>query len=213
MLMLREQFKKVGHLKPRLHVENTSENISESLSSDIIESRLEKMDAELDTKIMECDSLLNGMALALALQVESNHYTKRDSDTSIIIARLAHQEGNQMKMMSLVGMIFLPGTFLATLFSMSFFRWLPDDSPQMVSPYVAIYFGLTVVITAMTVFFWRWSNKKANDPLLEKVVNGVIDPDDLERGPRGLISSKKRLDQGVSTGAATVETQMLRRYQ
>lgn len=128
MLVLREQFEKVGHLKPRLHVENTSENISESMSSNIIKGRLEKMDAELDTKIKECEGILNGMALAIQVvsrlrtigyaQVanmvqESNHYTKRDVDTNIIIARLSHQEGNQMKVMSLVGMIFLPGTFLA----------------------------------------------------------------------------------------------------
>lgn len=94
---------------------------------------------------------------------------------------------------------------------MSFFRWLPDDSPRMVSPYISVYFGLTVVITALTVLFWRWNNKKHDDPLLEKVVNGVIDLDDVERGSSGFISIKNSLNSDGSGRTDDVEMQAMRR--
>ncbi|KAF7534858.1 hypothetical protein G7054_g5877 [Neopestalotiopsis clavispora] len=186
LLVVREQFNSVGELKPRFDVDDTDEKINESIDSEILKGRLQEMDAEIDTKTRQCEGLLSGMALAI--QVEWNHYTRRDAKANIIIARLSRRDSTQMKLMSLVGMIFLPGTFLATLFSMSFFRWIPDDSPQMVSPYVSVYFGLTAIITAMTVYFWHLRDKKnrnKDDPELD-LLFGEIDRNDLEKGQRVL---------------------------
>lgn len=36
---------------------------------------------------------------------------------------------------------------------MSFFNWTPSDSAQIISPWVALYFVLTLIVTALTV--WR----------------------------------------------------------
>jgi hypothetical protein len=72
-------------------------------------------------------------------------------------------------------------TELQTLFSMSFFRWIPDDSAEMVSPWIAVYFGLTAIITAGT--FWRWKTWKAKDAQgLEEFIAEVIDRGDIEKG-------------------------------
>ncbi|KAK1960831.1 hypothetical protein LY78DRAFT_723805 [Colletotrichum sublineola] len=44
---------------------------------------------------------------------ESNYYTRRDAKVAIIIANLTKKDGSQMRSISLLGMLFLPGTFLA----------------------------------------------------------------------------------------------------
>jgi hypothetical protein len=65
LVAIKEQFEIFGHLKPRLAADDTDEKIIDSMGSEIIQCRLKEMDAELDTKIRECDGLLNGMTLAI----------------------------------------------------------------------------------------------------------------------------------------------------
>lgn len=84
-----------------------------------------------------------------------------------------------MKAISYMGMVFLPGTFLAvsthpihdnpcrrphlvltlelkkTLFSMTFFNWIPDESPQVISPWIALYCGSAAILTLLTWWFSR----------------------------------------------------------
>ncbi|KAK8036963.1 hypothetical protein PG991_001277 [Apiospora marii] len=43
-----------------------------------------------------------------------------------------------------------------TLFSMTFFRWIPDESPQVISPWIGLYCGSAAVLTLLT---WWFSNK------------------------------------------------------
>jgi len=44
---------------------------------------------------------------------EWNYHTRRDANATIIIARRTKLDSSQMKTISRLGMIFLPGTFLA----------------------------------------------------------------------------------------------------
>jgi hypothetical protein len=44
---------------------------------------------------------------------EWNYYTRRDAKANIIIANASKKDSTQMRLISFVGMIFLPGTFLA----------------------------------------------------------------------------------------------------
>lgn len=63
---------------------------------------------------------------------------------------------------------------------MSFFRWIPDDSANMVSPWIAIYFGLTAIITAAT--FWRWKTWNENySQGLNDFIAETIDRNDVEK--------------------------------
>lgn len=64
---------------------------------------------------------------------------------------------------------------------MSFFRWIPDGSTDIVSPWIAVYFGLTAVITGAT--FWRWKTWKIKDAHgIEEFIDGVNDQGDVEKG-------------------------------
>lgn len=66
---------------------------------------------------------------------------------------------------------------------MGFFQWIPDNSPQVISPWVAVYLGLTLVITAGMVFFW-WRRTK-NDSDLNSDLAELLEYfriDNMEKG-------------------------------
>ncbi|KAK1508845.1 hypothetical protein CABS01_08075, partial [Colletotrichum abscissum] len=147
------------------------EHAEERRAGSRIEMRLREMVDELGSKIRSCEALLGGMSLAA--QMESNYYTRRDAKVSIIIANATKRDGSQMRSISLLGMIFLPGTFLASLFSMSFFNWTPPDGNQIISPWIALYGVLVIVITLITVWGMRkWmeaEEKKAREQMAKEV--------------------------------------------
>lgn len=97
------------------------------------------------------------------------------------LAHAAKRDSTSMKILSLLGAIFLPATYLASIFSMSFFDFIPDDggnppsvsssssSPtdpaeptpwSPVSPMLWIYFAITVPITLAIVVVWRWWDRR-----------------------------------------------------
>ncbi|KAI1258791.1 hypothetical protein F5Y18DRAFT_433922 [Xylariaceae sp. FL1019] len=128
-------------------------------TSDRIRRRLKEMMEEIESKVGYVDSVLGGMVLAT--QTESNHLSRRDALTNIYIAIESKKDSSHMRYIALLGMIFLPGTFFATLFSMTFFNWIPQDSNQIVSPWIAIYFALTILATTFTVYqFQSWAAKR-----------------------------------------------------
>lgn len=44
---------------------------------------------------------------------------------------------------------------------MTFFNWIPEESNEMISPWVAIYFGVTIVSTVATLWrFQEWAKKQ-----------------------------------------------------
>ncbi|KAI0376811.1 hypothetical protein F5Y04DRAFT_265548 [Hypomontagnella monticulosa] len=164
----------------RPNKDGTNEKIQDSASSESIAWRLREMISEAECKIRSCEGLLNGMALAI--QMEWNYHTRRDANANIFIAYASREDSYQMRLISLVGMIFLPGTFLATLFSMSFFRWIPDNSADVVSPWLAIYFGLTAIITGAT--FWCWKTWKGEGikKFVSEMDGDTWDTGDVEKG-------------------------------
>ncbi|KAI0193110.1 hypothetical protein F4808DRAFT_453344 [Astrocystis sublimbata] len=128
-------------------------------SSNRIQHRLNEMIVEIEDKVRYTNSLLGGMTQAT--QTESNHLSRRDALTNIFIAIESKKDSSHMRYIAFLGMIFLPGTFFATLFSMTFFNWIPDNSDQVVSPWVAIYFGFTALSTAATVWrFHAWAKRR-----------------------------------------------------
>ncbi|KAL2879667.1 hypothetical protein SGCOL_004996 [Colletotrichum sp. CLE4] len=70
--------------------------------------------------------------------------------------RLAHaskRDSTAMKTISLLGAVFLPGTFLASVFSMTFFDFAKDADP-VISKELWVYFAITVPLTIFIVGGW-----------------------------------------------------------
>lgn len=51
---------------------------------------------------------------------------------------------------------------------MTFFQWLPEDSDQIVSPFVWIYFLVTISLTLITVGSWHFLTNKREPASVEK---------------------------------------------
>jgi heme/copper-type cytochrome/quinol oxidase subunit 2 len=81
-----------------------------------------------------------------------------------------------MRSIALVTMVFLPGTFLAAVFSMTFFDWSGEGGKTRVSSYLWIYITITAVFTLLTVGSWyflvlhRRQHKMAQDTESEPLV-------------------------------------------
>lgn len=76
---------------------------------------------------------------------------------------LSHQYGADMRLIAIVTLVFLPGTFVATLFSTSFWDFSPSNEGAMVSKWVWLYLVVTAILTTGVVGAWmRW-------PIFEKV--------------------------------------------
>lgn len=102
------------------------------------------------------------------------------------LAHAAKRDSTSMKILSLLGAIFLPATYLASIFSMSFFDFIPDGNDSSaspsgsasssssgsgsssggtpwspVSPLLWIYFAISVPMTIAIVICWKlWDRRR-----------------------------------------------------
>ncbi|KAI1505595.1 hypothetical protein F5X99DRAFT_405074 [Biscogniauxia marginata] len=98
--------------------------------------------------------------LHIQRQALYNIMAQRESKLNLEMAaqqrRLAHaskRDSTAMKTLSLLGAVFLPGTFLASVFSMTFFNFDIGDGKE-VSTDLWIYFAVTIPLTLVIVLSW-----------------------------------------------------------
>ncbi|EPE33279.1 hypothetical protein GLAREA_06291 [Glarea lozoyensis ATCC 20868] len=109
-----------------------------------IHDRVQSIIDEYDDKIRDCTMRVDGMAMATQWA---------QGETNVEIAYSTSKDSSHMRSIALVTMIFLPGTFFATVFSMTFFNWSATDG-QIVSSYFWIYIVVAVACTVLTVGVW-----------------------------------------------------------
>ncbi|KAF4580879.1 corA-like mg2+ transporter protein domain-containing protein [Ophiocordyceps camponoti-floridani] len=146
--------------EPRLvmSVEDTERNLSLRNSAVRIRSRLRELVDEYDEHIRRCTTLTDGMNLAT--QLEWNNLGRRDavniqniSKSNLQVVEHAAKDGRLMKSIAIITVVFLPATFLATFFSMTFFDW-KGPGGATASPYLWIYVLLAAVLSLMTFGAW-----------------------------------------------------------
>lgn len=98
-----------------------------------------------------------------------NNITQSDSEYTAAIAIDGRRESIAMRTLSVLGIIYLPGTFVATLFSMDMFQWGVGDegktlsSPKM-SSYIWIYWVVALPLTLATVVVWLlWARREHDE--------------------------------------------------
>ncbi|KAF2635192.1 hypothetical protein P280DRAFT_523289 [Massarina eburnea CBS 473.64] len=112
-----------------------------------ITSRIMVIMDEYDDKIRDCTMRVEGMAMATQWS---------QGETNMEIALATNRDSRHMRSIALVTMIFLPGTFFASMFSMTFFNWSDDPESTYVSKYLWIYILITVMFTALTIGVWYY---------------------------------------------------------
>ncbi|KAL6906595.1 hypothetical protein GGI43DRAFT_395250 [Trichoderma evansii] len=122
-----------------------------------IGERLRDLIDEYDNFIRECDHIMAGMSLAM--QLDLNNIGRKDarlneniSRSSLAVAETAQRDGSLMKSIAVLGMIYLPATFVCTFFSMGFFQWSGQSgNATTVSPDVWIFALVAVAFTLITI--------------------------------------------------------------
>ncbi|TVY52619.1 hypothetical protein LSUE1_G009321, partial [Lachnellula suecica] len=90
------------------------------------------------------------------------------------LAHASKRDSAAMKTISLLGAIFFPGAYLASVFSMTFFNFQNDGSPA-VNERFWIYWAITIPLTAVIVAAWYvWEKRRERKYDLED--------QDLEKG-------------------------------
>ncbi|KAJ6092416.1 hypothetical protein N7467_004385 [Penicillium canescens] len=94
-----------------------------------------------------------------ASRIESQQKLVDDQSKAV----MEHRDRVSLKIIAILTLIFLPATFLATIFSMTFFDW--NIGPQnggssvTVSHWIWLYFALSVALTLIVVLVWKAVSK------------------------------------------------------
>jgi hypothetical protein len=86
-----------------------------------------------------------------------------------------------MQVIAAVTLGFRPGTFIATLFSTSFWNFGPANKDSVVSKWIWLYAVVTVVLTLAVLVAWRVVSRLKRDSIgkLEMDLGKVLATDDL----------------------------------
>jgi Mg2+ and Co2+ transporter CorA len=93
---------------------------------------------------------------------------RADQRSNILIANSSHtiaveSKRDNLSMMTIaaITMVFLPGTFVASLFAMPLLDWTHADSNKIVQSGFWIYWAVTVPLTILTILLWlAWFRRK-----------------------------------------------------
>ncbi|KAH7163590.1 hypothetical protein B0J13DRAFT_538875 [Dactylonectria estremocensis] len=112
-----------------------------------IKSRLQLIRDEYLDWIRDCTMRVDGMAMATQWA---------QGETNVEIALATKRDSRYMRSIAVLTMVFLPGTFLAGVFSMTFFDWNSEGGGVVVSGYVWVYALVAVILTLLTMGAWYY---------------------------------------------------------
>jgi Mg2+ and Co2+ transporter CorA len=84
-----------------------------------------------------------------------NTATLNQADYTATIALETRRDSAAMKTIAVLTIVFLPGTYVATIFSMDMFQWQPEDGGRpTVSKLFWVYWVITVPLTGLVLAGW-----------------------------------------------------------
>lgn len=110
-----------------------------------------------------------------------------------LLALASKRDNQSMKALSIVGAVFLPATYLASLFSMTFFNFQvggnggggssggDDDNSPIVAPTLWIYFAITIPLTIAVLAALFWWDRTREKKFAEEEAEVSTTLPDLER--------------------------------
>ncbi|THV53732.1 hypothetical protein BGAL_0043g00180 [Botrytis galanthina] len=110
--------------------------------------------------------------------------SRKDSEVMKIIAIDTKRDSKAMKTIAILGMVFLPGTFIASVFAMPVFTWTPEGS-MIIQKGFGYYWAVTIPLTLIVLMAWGVSM------LIPHRHKGVLS-DDIELESLSAISINKR---------------------
>ena len=137
---------------------------------------------------------------------------QRDNRLNIETATAARRDSNDMRIIAAVTLVFLPGTFTATLFSTTFFNFSNRSTSRVVSWWIWLYFVVTVVLTLIVLIGWYCISRRQKSTMLQSL---HIDPEKdgssvMQTADDGsMLSEKQSLEPG--SAASPIPSSLARR--
>jgi Mg2+ and Co2+ transporter CorA len=104
-----------------------------------------------------------------------NLVAQRDSQTTVRMNKKSRQDNNVGRSIAVVGLIYLPGTFVSGLFGMNFFDFSNESGHQSwkVSDKLWMYWAITLPLTLATIITWvlAFHGKALIWPVVERKVS------------------------------------------
>lgn len=101
---------------------------------------------------LRCRSQANEKRLANEIQLVFHMVAQYDAAISVEVSKAAREDSAAMKTTATLTMVFLPPTFVSTMFSMSFFNF-DSEAGWRVSERYWIYWAFTIPVTVAT-YLW-----------------------------------------------------------
>lgn len=99
---------------------------------------------------------------AAQVQTVYSMISQRDSEIMKEMTLLAQRDSKDMRIIAWVTLIFLPGTFTATLFSTSFFDFRLGNKEHIVSWWFWLYCLFTAIMTILILLVWYYFYRRSN---------------------------------------------------
>lgn len=120
------------------------------------------------------------------VNIETAAASREIAEDSRRVAILTRKDSLDMRIIAGVTLIFLPGTFMATMFGSGFFRFLPENSTQLVSGWIWLYWMLTITSTAIVLLSWFYLSRQHGRRFFE-----------IERRERSLLASPRGREEAA----------------
>ncbi|KAK3711955.1 hypothetical protein LTR37_009267 [Vermiconidia calcicola] len=128
---------------------------------EVIPRRIKNQSKAIFNFIAQRDNALNIQLAQSSRKIAEE--SRRDNLLNIEIAKATaqvaeetRQDSAAMKTIAIMTLTFLPGAAVASFFGMGMFNWWPGDDQPIASPYVWVFFVVTVPLTAMVYAAWFW---------------------------------------------------------
>jgi Mg2+ and Co2+ transporter CorA len=89
------------------------------------------------------------------INIQISKFAAYESRVSTRVAKESLKSSADMQVIAAVTLGFLPGTFVATLFSASFWNFQPENKGSVVSKWVWLYWVVAAVLTLAVLVGWR----------------------------------------------------------
>ncbi|OAP63539.1 hypothetical protein AYL99_02766 [Fonsecaea erecta] len=132
-----------------------------------LDTTKERVETQLSVLYSATSQRENAIALDYTrMAQEQNEISLRDVQMNTRIATSTKQDSIAMTTFTFIAALFLPGTYVASLFSMSMFNWLPSEGggggPPRVSANFYIYWCITVPLTLLVMAGWYLWYRRAD---------------------------------------------------
>ncbi|KAL1874774.1 hypothetical protein VTK73DRAFT_193 [Phialemonium thermophilum] len=122
--------------------------------SRVLRNKLRSESANLDLLLHDLDAMPMRMdAQQTMLDNQASMILVRNSEKA---AEQARRDSTSMRTIAVMTLLFLPGTFVATIFSMSVFNWQAKGDPgdRIASRWIWLYFVISAVLTGLVMVVW-----------------------------------------------------------